>query len=212
VLLTGARIDDDPEETSRKAVRAAFSALEAVAGPDGAPACTYASAVVDAGSVTVCWLGDSRVYWLTAPDTSEPAVPAEATTRPVEQAPAWPVSKCLTRDDSLAAELVATGLLSEEEAMASPQAHVITQWLGADFPDYHPHVQRIELSAPGALLVCTDGLWNYRPEAADLAALALPAGFTSPLDAVTQLVKIANDEGGRDNITAVLVPFPPSAP
>jgi serine/threonine protein phosphatase PrpC len=184
-----------------------------VVGPDGAPACTYASAVVDSDSVTVCWLGDSRVYWLAAaPQDSQPAVPADATTRPVDQAQQWPVSKCLTRDDSLAAELVSTGLLSEEEAMASPQAHVITQWLGADFPDYHPHVQRIPLSGPGAVLVCTDGLWNYRPDAGDLAALALPAGLTSPLDAVTQLVKIANDEGGRDNITAVLVPFPPSTP
>jgi serine/threonine protein phosphatase PrpC len=213
VLLTGERMGDDPEESSRAAVRAAFTALEGVAGQDGAPACTYASAVVDADSVTVCWLGDSRVYWLApAPDTSQPAVPADATTRPVDQGPAWPVSKCLTRDDSLAAELITTGLLSEEEAMASPQAHVITQWLGADFPDYKPHVLRIPLTGPGAILVCTDGLWNYRPEAAELAALALPSGLSSPLDAVAQLVKVANDEGGRDNITAVLVPFPPTTP
>jgi serine/threonine protein phosphatase PrpC len=212
VLLTGARMDIDPQETSRDAVRAAFRALETVAGPDGAPACTYASAVVGPDFVTVCWLGDSRVYWLAAAPDSQPAVPPDETTRPVEAAPQWPVSRCLTKDDSLAAELVATGLLSEEEAMASPQAHVITQWLGADFPDYHPHVQRIPLSGPGAILVCTDGLWNYRPEAGDLAALALPAGLTSPLDAAKYLVKIANDEGGRDNITAVLVPFPPSTP
>ncbi len=213
VLLTGARMDGDPEETSRDAVRAAFTALQGVAGPDGAPACTYASAVVGPDSVTVCWLGDSRVYWLAAEtDTSQLAGPADATARPVREASGWTASKCLTRDDSLAAELVATGLLSEEEAMASPQAHVITQWLGADFPDYHPHVQRIALSGPGAILVCTDGLWNYRPEAGDLAALALAAGLTSPLDAATQLVKIANDEGGRDNITAVLVPFPSSTP
>ena len=96
--------------------------------------------------------------------------------------------------------------------MASPQAHVITQWLGADFPDPQPHVASFEPPGPGAVLVCTDGLWNYRPDPADLAALALPAGLTAPLDAVTALVKVANDAGGRDNITAVLVPFPPSTP
>jgi serine/threonine protein phosphatase PrpC len=212
VLLTGVRMDADPEEASRDALQAAFAALEAAAGPDGAPACTYASAMVGQDSVTVCWLGDSRVYWLAPPDASHPPVPADATTRPLSLSPAWSVSRCLTRDDSMAAELVATGLLSEEEAMASPQAHVITQWLGADFPDYNAHVKRISLSGPGAILVCTDGLWNYRPEAADLASIALPGGLTSPLDAVTELVKIANDEGGRDNITAVLVPFPPSTP
>ena len=92
--------------------------------------------------------------------------------------------------------------------MASPQAHVITQWLGADFPDPQPHVARFTPTGPGAVLVCTDGLWNYVPEAADLAALALPAALTSPLDAAAALVKVANDAGGRDNITAVLVPFP----
>jgi len=44
----------------------ASGVLAGVAGPDGAPACTYASAVVGADAVTVCWLGDSRVYWLAA--------------------------------------------------------------------------------------------------------------------------------------------------
>jgi serine/threonine protein phosphatase PrpC len=213
VLLTGARIGDEPEDTSLDAVRAAFATLEGVAGPDGAPACTYASAVVGPDCVTVCWLGDSRVYWLAAaPDASEPPVDSTDTTRPVTGSPAWPVSRCLTRDDSLAAELVDTGLMSEEEAMESPQAHVITQWLGADFPEPRPHVAKFQPPGPGAILVCTDGLWNYRPDPAELATLALPAGLTTPLDAVTALVKIANDAGGRDNITAVLVPYRPSTP
>jgi serine/threonine protein phosphatase PrpC len=213
VLLTGARLGDEPEDTSLEAVHAAAETLVGVAGLDGAPACTYASAVVGPDSITVCWLGDSRVYWLAAgPDTVEPPVAADETTRPVNVMPAWPVSRCLTRDDSLAAELVLTGLMSEEEAMASPQAHVITQWLGADFPDLHPHVAHFTPSGSGVILICSDGLWNYRPDPAGLAGLALPAALTTPLDAVSTLVKFANDAGGRDNITAVLVPFPPSTP
>jgi serine/threonine protein phosphatase PrpC len=40
----------------------------------------------------------------------------------------------VTRDDSLAEEIVAAGLATMDEAMASPQAHVITRWLGADLP------------------------------------------------------------------------------
>jgi serine/threonine protein phosphatase PrpC len=213
VLLTGARLDIDPAESSLDAVHAASETLAAVAGPDGAPACTYASAVVTPDAVTICWLGDSRVYWLAAaPDADQAAVAPDDTTRPVRDVPAWPVSKCLTRDDSLAAELVTTGLLSEEEAMASPQAHVITQWLGADFPDPQPHVTRFQPPGPGVVLVCSDGLWNYQPEAAGLGELALPAALTTTLDAVSALVKFANEAGGRDNITAVLVPFPPGTP
>ena len=59
------------------------------------------------------------------------------------------------------------------------------------------------------VLVCSDGLWNYMPEAADLAALALPSALTDPLTAAAALVKFAVDAGGADNITAVLAPFPP---
>ena len=94
--------------------------------------------------------------------------------------------------------------------MASPQAHVITRWLGADLPDPEPHVTRFEPAGPGVVLVCSDGLWNYRPEAADLAALALPGALTDPLAAAAALVKFAVDAGGADNITAVLAPFPPA--
>lgn len=188
-LLTSARVGGDPAEASEDAVRAAARTLAGVAGPDGAPACTYASAMIEPAGVTVCWLGDSRVYWL---DEAGPV--------------------CLTRDDSLAAELVANGVLAEKDAMTSPQAHVITQWLGADFPDPQPHVARFSPPGPGVVLVCSDGLWNYVPEAADLAMLALPAAFTSPLDAAATLVKVANDAGGRDNITVILVPFPLRAP
>jgi serine/threonine protein phosphatase PrpC len=51
-------------------------------------------------------------------------------------------------------------------------------------------------------------LWNYRPEAADLSELALPAGLTDPLTAAAGLVKFAVDKGGLDNITVVLIPVP----
>jgi serine/threonine protein phosphatase PrpC len=59
------------------------------------------------------------------------------------------------------------------------------------------------------LLVCSDGLWNYRQEAAELAVMAMPAAIERPLDAAADLVKFAIDSGGLDNITVVLIPFPP---
>ena len=50
------------------------------------------------------------------------------------------------------------GEMGEAEAMASPQAHVITRWLGADVAHAQPHVTKFEPPGPGVLLVCSDGL------------------------------------------------------
>jgi serine/threonine protein phosphatase PrpC len=99
--------------------------------------------------------------------------------------------------------------MSEEGAMASREAHVIIQWLGADATDPTPHVAQFRPTGAGVILVCSDGLWYHYPEADDLARLALPAALTTPLDAAIALVEAANARG-HDNITTVLVPFPPS--
>jgi serine/threonine protein phosphatase PrpC len=194
VLLSSARRGDDPAEASQAAVRSAYRAIASLGSPGQAPSATYVSTVVGGDAVTVCWLGDSRAYWL-------PAGPGGGARR-------------LTTDDSVAEQLVARGVLGETQAMASPQAHVITSWLGADLAEPEPHLARFELLAPGVVLVCSDGLWNYRPEPAGLAELALPAALGDPLGAAASLVKFALDAGGADNITVVLIPFPPvrSAP
>jgi serine/threonine protein phosphatase PrpC len=143
-----------------------------------------------AGAATVCWVGDSRAYWLAAGPGS--------------------ASQQLTTDDSMAEELVAAGLLSEADALTSPHGHVVTRWIGSDFSDAAPHVVRFEPPGPGALLLCSDGLWNYQPEAAGLAELALPAALTDPLGTAHALVSFALAAGGGDNVTAVLAPFPPA--
>jgi serine/threonine protein phosphatase PrpC len=201
LLAEGAERGEDSEAISRAAVKAAGRALTGLAGPDGAPASTYVSAIVSQRQVTVCWLGDSRAYWLAAnaPAPSEPNDTIDITGG----------SRRVTRDDSLAEEIVAAGLATMDEAMASPQAHVITRWLGADLPDPESHVEQFTPTGPGVLLLCSDGLWNYRPEAAELAAMAMPAALTRPLDAAADLAKFALDSGGLDNITVVIIPFPP---
>jgi serine/threonine protein phosphatase PrpC len=187
VLAARVQEGQEPVAASVAAAQAAAEALRDLAGADGAPAATYVSAVAAPDLVTICWLGDSRVYWL-SPD------PAQC--------------ERLTRDDSLAEELVTAGLATPEEAMASPQAHVITRWLGADLPDVEPQLTQFRPPGPGVLVVCTDGLWNYRPEPADLASLVpFPAVLTDPLDVARSLVKFAVDAGGMDNITAALIPF-----
>ena len=95
--------------------------------------------------------------------------------------------------------------------MASPQAHVITRWLGADVVEPQAHVVRFEPPGPGVVLVCSDGLWNYQPDADGLADLALPAALTDPLGAASTLLTFALEAGGMDNITVVLAPFPLAA-
>jgi serine/threonine protein phosphatase PrpC len=202
VFLDGVQLGEGPVEMSLTAVRAAGRELAGLAGPDGAPAATYVSAVVNRDRIIICWLGDSRAYWLAA-DGLVPVGPNDTIDITAG-------SRRVTRDDSLAEEIVAAGLASMDEAMASPQAHVITRWLGADLPDPEPHIEEFTPTGPGVLLICSDGLWNYRPEAAELAVMAMPAALTRPLDAAADLVKFAIDSGGLDNITVVLVPFPPA--
>ena len=188
VLLAAVRTGGDPLTASRAAVRAAADAVARLAVPTGdPPSSTFVSAVLRSDAVTVCWLGDSRAYWL-----ADRAAAAEQ----------------LTRDDSVAEQMVADGLLSEADALASAQGHVVTRWIGADVSDPAPHVVRFEPPGPGAVLLCSDGLWNYQPEPAKLAELALPAAIADPLGAVRALVGFALEAGGMDNVTAVLAPFP----
>jgi serine/threonine protein phosphatase PrpC len=185
MLLTSVRRGDDPGDASLAAVRQAHLALASLGSSAQAPSATYISATISGAAVTVCWLGDSRAYWLAA-DAS---------------------ARRLTTDDSL----VARAGLTEEDAMASPQAHVITRWLGADVVEPQAHVVRFEPPGPGVVLICSDGLWNYQPDAAGLAKLALPAALTDPLGAASTLLTFALEAGGMDNITVVLAPFPLAA-
>ena len=193
VLVTAVRTGADPLAASTAAVRAATEAVAGLAGPPGdPPSATFVSAVLTGEAATVCWLGDSRAYWLAAGHDS--------------------AAQRLTRDDSVVEEMVAAGLLSETGALTSAQAHVVTRWIGADLSDPAPHVMRFKPSGPGALLLCSDGLWNYQSEAAKLAELALPGPRTDPLDAARRLVSFALDAGGMDNVTVVLASFPPLPP
>lgn len=153
------------------------------------PSCTYVSVLANARTVTVGWVGDSRAYWLSEDGSG---------TR-------------LTEDDSWATEMVAQGALTRAEADSHPNAHAITAWLGSDAGEIEPHVRTFSPDGPGVILVCSDGLWNYYPEATDLARAA-PCATTEPLAAARLLTGLALDAGGRDNITVVIVPFPPSVP
>jgi serine/threonine protein phosphatase PrpC len=188
-LAEAAQAGTDPAEASRQAVAAARDAVIALAeDPEETPAATYISAVVADGEITLCWMGDSRAYWLAAKPE--------------------PMAQPLTRDDSLAEEMVAQGLLAEADAMDSPQAHVVTRWIGIGAREAEPHVAQFSPPGPGALLLCSDGLWNYDPDGGELANLAMPSALDNPRAAAMALLLFALESGGMDNITIALVPYP----
>jgi serine/threonine protein phosphatase PrpC len=210
VLRAAAQDGTDLTEASSAAVRSAEAAVASLAqSPGGVGSATFVSAVITSTAATLCWLGDSRAYWLGAPVT--PAAESTAAESPAPGSPAAETAHRLTRDDSLAEEMVAAGLLPEDEVLSSPHAHVVTRWVGADPGEATPHVVTFEPPGPGALMLCSDGLWNYQPDAGKLAELALPGALTDPLAAAQALVTFAIEAGGRDNITVALAPFPPGS-
>ncbi|MQY02976.1 PP2C family serine/threonine-protein phosphatase [Actinomadura macrotermitis] len=221
-LVTLLEAGADPAAATRDAALRAAEAVAALApSPDAAPSCTYVSAVTGPSTVTVGWVGDSRAYWLSAVpeaevDTAEvdtgefdveEADTAEQNTadQGTAEVTALGASRQLTDDDSWAAIMVARGALTEAEAEAHPNAHVITAWLGADADEVRPNVRTFSVPGPGAVLVCSDGLWNYLPRAEQLAAAAGDAA-ADPLGTVRGLVRHALEAGGRDNITVTVIP------
>jgi len=192
-LVAALRADSGPVTATREAIYAAGHAVAGLAGcaetTRDNPACTLVSAVVAGGAVTVGWVGDSRAYWI-------PRVRTESA----------PPTK-LTEDDSWLAHVLAAGTLTPAEAAADRRAHAITAWLGEDATSLDPHVVTFTPEGSGVVVVCTDGLWNYLDNV-DALAGALPAqALEAPLDAARQLVEIALNCGGRDNVTVAVLPF-----
>jgi len=189
-VLAGAVLDEtDLTAANADAVASAMATVtELAAGaevPGTAPSCTYVSAVITPESLTVGWVGDSRAYWLSAGGETP--------------------SRRLTTDDTVAAQLVAAGM-DEEDASRVYNAHALSSWIGADAGEVRPHVMTMAPAGPGVVVLCSDGLWNYLPEADDLAAkLSTNAG---PLAAATELTELALELGGHDNVTVVVVPVP----
>jgi serine/threonine protein phosphatase PrpC len=179
-------------EATTLAAETAAGAVRAVARPDDGdapPSCTYVSAVVEAGAVTIGWIGDSRAYWLSP-------VPGD--------------SACLTVDDSVAGQ-VAAGRPVPAGAGDDPTSRALIRWLGADFEEAKPQVVTLRPPGPGRVLLCSDGLHHYLSDPEALARVA-PGPETPPLDVARTLTRIALEAGGHDNIAVAVLPFPPVRP
>jgi PPM family protein phosphatase len=170
---------------------AAKAAAQAKSPDDSIPAssCTYTAAVVvpsDAHEVhiAVANVGDSRVYWLPDP-------------------PAQP--QCLTVDNTLSQELISGGIPADSPVVLRG-AHTLTRWFGADAdrPLFdESDVSMMTTADRGVLVLCSDGLHNYLPDAADIARFC---NGTAPTEAARALVDYALQAGGHDNITVIMIP------
>ncbi len=107
----------------------------------------------------------------------------------------------LTEDHSLVSEQQRMGLISKEEAATSKMKNVITRAVGA-LPDVDVDLGEQELMAGDRILLCSDGLTNM---VTDEELLAVVDSHDDPADACAKLVAMANQRGGRDNITVILV-------
>ncbi|WTW98004.1 protein phosphatase 2C domain-containing protein [Streptomycetaceae bacterium NBC_01309] len=153
---------------------------------------------------------DHEPVRIALPETPPPAAFLEAVSTDSTMRMPTP-SALLTEDDSWAARMVACGQLTEAQAYSDSRAHAIVSWLGADAGEVRARVMTLRPNTPGAVLLCSDGLWNYVQAAQTLSAFALPYGLAQPMRAARALTDYALQSGGADNITVVLVPFPPAA-
>jgi serine/threonine protein phosphatase PrpC len=138
---------------------------------------TVTAVAVGQSEVSIAHVGDSRAYRLRD----------DALER-------------LTHDHSLVDEMVRAGKLTPEEAEVHPQRSIITRALGPE-PDVEVERMTYPARAGDVYLICSDGLTTMVPEDALAAVLR---GRSSLEQAGTQLVRAANEAGGRDNITVVL--------
>ena len=138
---------------------------------------TLVLAVVVGECMHIVNIGDSRIYM-------------------VEKKTA----KQLTRDHTLVQNMVDRGEISKEEAVHHPKKHYITHAIGVGDTldiDY----QMYELKKESVVLLCTDGLSNY------LTLEKLPEMLKHCIQngGIQELIDYANDKGGSDNITAVVL-------
>ncbi|MSO19157.1 MAG: Stp1/IreP family PP2C-type Ser/Thr phosphatase [Acidobacteria bacterium] len=112
----------------------------------------------------------------------------------------------LTQDHSLVMEQVRQGLMSVEQAEESDLANVILRALGAE-PTVQVDLDELWIGAGDQLLFCSDGLTRMVTEQQISAVLAQ---ITNPQQAADKLVELANDKGGEDNTTVIVVRMMPS--
>jgi len=144
-------------------------------------ATTVAAVLVDGDVANLAHVGDSRIYVWSAGEIT-----------------------LLTRDHSWVNEQIENGAISPEQARSHPLRNVVTRALGGR-SDLVVDIQSRRMAEGDMLLLCSDGLTTMVPD--DEIARVLGESGGDVGDAVQALVGLANERGGEDNITVVLLKF-----
>ena len=140
---------------------------------------TVVACMADEVKMSVAHVGDSRAYMIRDGQLSR-----------------------ITNDHSWVFEQVQAGMLTEAEAEKHPLRNVITRALGGAL-QVTPDASEIEAKAGDVFLLCSDGLTGMVPESEILRVVTSSSGDLEK--ACRQLIDAANERGGLDNVTAVLV-------
>jgi serine/threonine protein phosphatase PrpC len=140
---------------------------------------TVVACLADENTISVAHVGDSRAYLIRENHISR-----------------------VTNDHSWVFEQVQAGMLTEAEAEKHPLRNVITRALGGAL-QVSPDASEIEPRKGDVILLCSDGLTGMVPEDEILRLVTSSNGDLEK--ACRQLIDAANERGGLDNITAVLV-------
>ncbi|SRR6056297_593031 len=114
-------------------------------------------------------------------------------------------TECLTRDHTLARQLVETGGMRPEDEADSRWSNVLWNVLGGHGEgDITVEVRRADLQLDDTILLCSDGLYRYfgEQELADIVT-----DTTDASAACCELIRLANERGGEDNVTVVIGRF-----
>lgn len=137
---------------------------------------TVVVAVAAGGCITVANAGDSRAYLIDDGITQ------------------------LTHDHSIVQEMLENGKITSDEALVHPQKNIITRALGVE-QNLNLEFNTVDFKAGSTVLICTDGLTNMVPN----DVIGSVARNFPPEECVTKLVEMANENGGNDNITVVVI-------
>ena len=108
----------------------------------------------------------------------------------------------VTRDHSLLQEQIDSGLITAEQAKKAQHKNLVTKALGID-PTVEPEIHEYPTKPGDIYLLCSDGLCDM-VEDEDIGMTLQALGANLKL-AAQQLVQMANDNGGRDNVSVILV-------
>ncbi len=140
---------------------------------------TLVVAVFHDNKVTVGHIGDSRLYRLRGEDF-----------------------QAITRDHSLLQEQIDSGLITPEQARHSQNKNLVTRAVGID-PEVQAEIHDHAVLPGDVFLLCSDGLNDMVED--DEIAMTLGALSANLELCATQLIQMANDNGGRDNVSVILV-------